>query len=89
MSRGLRDLGQWCRVHRHLPLKEQWHTLCQKVRGHHGYYGIAGNSHSVAAFTYWAARIWRKWLNRRGGKRLLNWARFYALLQRYPLPTSG
>jgi group II intron reverse transcriptase/maturase len=34
-SRSLSRVWEWCRTHRHLPLKEQWRTLVQKLRGHY------------------------------------------------------
>ena len=86
LSRSLRDIARWCRWHRHDPLEEQQRVLEQKLRGHYGYYGITGNSQSLAAFFHWTQRIWRKWLDRRGAKRRLTWAIFLRLLKRYPLP---
>jgi group II intron reverse transcriptase/maturase len=86
LSRGLREIARWCRRHRHEPLEEQQRVLGRKLRGHYGYYGITGNSWSLAAFYHWAKRIWRKWLDRRGAKRRLTWEAFSRLLARYPLP---
>jgi hypothetical protein len=37
-------LWQWCRESRHMPLRPQSRSLCQKVRRHFQYYGIRGNS---------------------------------------------
>jgi hypothetical protein len=34
LSRALRSIAQWCRLHRHAPLAEQHQTLVQKLRGH-------------------------------------------------------
>ena len=39
-SRALRTIAQWCRENRHRPVREQHHTLSQKLRGHFAYYGI-------------------------------------------------
>src|SRR5882724_2547311 len=44
LSRALKRVAQWCRLHRHHPIEEQQQTLAQKLRGHFGYYGITGTS---------------------------------------------
>ena len=43
-TRTVRTVARWCRNHRHRPIGEQHHALCQKLRGHFAYYGITGNS---------------------------------------------
>ena len=45
--RSLKSMAQWCREHRHLPIKEQWAALTAKLRGHFAYYGITGNIASL------------------------------------------
>ena len=85
-TRAFRAISEWCRRHRHAPLREQQAALRRKLSGHYGYYGITGNGRSLGCFYLAVQRFfWRKWLNRRGGKRL-NWACFARLLERYPLP---
>ena len=59
--------------------------LSQKLRGHFAYYGITGNSRSLAWFRFEVARCWRKWLNRRNRERSVDWNIFNRLLERYPL----
>ncbi len=49
-TRAVRTISQWCRFHRHDPIGEQHAVLCQKLRGHAGYYGITGNSPALARF---------------------------------------
>lgn len=88
MSRALRAIGDWCRMHRHRPVAEQQHTLSQKIRGHCAYYGITGNSHCLQEFRMCVEHHWHKWLNRRHRGRTLNWTKFYRLLERYPLPVA-
>ena len=39
----------WCRVNRHLPIKEQHVALARKLRGHDAYYGITGNARALDA----------------------------------------
>jgi RNA-directed DNA polymerase len=88
LSRALRSIAQWCRVHRHCPIGEQQQTLSQKLRGHFAYYGITGNAPALSAFRLWVVRCWRYWLNRRNRERTLTWDLFTRLLQRYPLPPA-
>jgi group II intron reverse transcriptase/maturase len=84
-SRALRCIGQWCREHRHEPLKEQWKALSQKLRGHYRYYGIVGNAWMLASFSYWVRAAWKKWLGRRNNH-YLTWERMYLYLRLFPLP---
>ncbi|MBW1723665.1 MAG: group II intron reverse transcriptase/maturase [Deltaproteobacteria bacterium] len=85
-TRALERIGQWCRVHRHLPVKEQHRVLVLKLRGHAQYYYIRGNSSAVARFYNEVRRRWHKWLNRRSQRSSMNWERFARLLKRYPFP---
>ena len=50
------------------------------------YFGVPGNSSSLAALRHWAERIWRKWLDRRSQRARVNWGRFRQILARFPLP---
>jgi RNA-directed DNA polymerase len=86
LSRAVRSIAQWCRTHRHLPVREQYTKLSQKVRGHYAYYGITANARALANFLAAVQRAWRKWLDRRNSRREMVWERFAKLLQRYPLP---
>lgn len=88
LRRSLKDISQWCRNNRHLPLAEQQHKLGQKLRGHFAYFGITGNSKALSSFRYAVSLIWRKWLSRRNRRRSLNWERFNCLQMRYPLPPA-
>ena len=87
-SRALRDIGQWCRRHRHWPVREQWAALSRKLRGHYAYYGITGNYPALHRFRHEAARRWRTWLNRRHRRRCVSWERFLRLSHTYPLPRA-
>lgn len=85
LSRALRQLAQWCRANRHLPVADQHAALSRKLRGHDAYYGITGNARALAVLRYWTERIWLKWLRRRSN-RPKPWSWMNALLKRYPLP---
>ncbi len=86
LVRSIQTIDQWCRENRHKPVREQWRKLCEKVRGHYGYYGITGNLRSVDNFRYHVHRCWQRWLNRRNRIRDFTWKKFHLLLERYPLP---
>ena len=88
LHRSLRNVGQWCRVSRHRPLREQHEALVRKVQGHFQYYGITGNGRMLNTFRFWVYVLWRKWLARRsrhvrGGKKGLD-----RCLRRFPLPNA-
>jgi group II intron reverse transcriptase/maturase len=87
-SRALRQVGDWCRRNRHLPVAEQQRMLGRKLRGHDAYYGITGNARALSRFRHEAKRRWHKWLNRRSRATRLNWSAFTRLLLRYPLPPA-
>jgi hypothetical protein len=86
LSRSLRTLSEWCRSHRHLPVREQHAQLTRKMRGHYAYYGITGNGSSLTRYWEGVKRIWKKWLGRRSQRAYFGWPTFVRLLGRYPLP---
>lgn len=85
-SRALKALNGWMSRARHVPLKQQAATLAAKLSGHFNYYGIRGNSKSIASFHHWACRLWKRWLGRRSQRATLNWTRYARILAKYPLP---
>ncbi len=86
-ARALKSVHDWCKSHRHLPIKAQHDYLVRVVRGHNAYYGLTGNGKRLEWFRYQVARTWRKWLLRRSRRRCLNWDRMNTILKRYPLPS--
>jgi len=88
LSRALKRVAQWCRLHRHHPIEEQQQTLAQKLRGHFGYYGITGNFEALKHFREQVVRVWRKWLGRRSQRACMTWDRMRQLLERNPLPRA-
>ena len=86
LSRSLRGIADWCRRHRHDPVRDQHRKLSQKMVGHYNYYGITGNWDRLSQYLYEVSRIWRKWLNRRTRPGTMPWKRFCQLLEHYPLP---
>lgn len=85
-GRALKFVVEWCRCHRHLPLRDQHEALRRKLLGHYNYYGITGNSSSLGKFLYQVQRVWCKWLNRRSRGNHMPWGKFNLLLWHYPLP---
>jgi RNA-directed DNA polymerase len=87
LSRTLNHVRHWCRLNRHRPLKEQHQHLCRVVRGHCNYYGVVGNSPSLARFRHEVQKAWHKWLSRRS-QRGMSWERFNELLRHFALPPA-
>jgi hypothetical protein len=85
LRRALKQVVLWCRANRHEPVIEQQRSLNLKLRGHYGYYGITGNFLALQGFWDEVRRVWRRWLDRRSQRARMNWPRFEALRQRYPL----
>lgn len=84
--RSLRAIAQWCRRHRHSPIREQHAVLSAKLRGHYAYYGLPGNGRALTSYWWAVGGIWRHWLDRRSQRGRMCWRRFALLLAHYPLP---
>jgi RNA-directed DNA polymerase len=87
LTRALHRIGDWCRRSRHLPVKEQWSVLTQKMRGHYAYFGIVGNLSALLRFSRGVYATWRRWLNRRSQRARVTWARMRSICTRYRLPS--
>ena len=88
-SRFARSIGRitdWCKVNRHLPVREQHAVLWKKMKGHFAYFGITGNQNALGRFYGAVREVWWKWLTRRSGasRRPFGW--LLTLLERMPLP---
>ena len=86
LSRALHRVRQWCRAHRHDPLRAQQKALAQKLRGHYGYFGVTSNYRALARFYGETRHAWRKWLSRRSNTGYVDWPHLLMLLERFPLP---
>ena len=86
LRRAIQNVADWCRRHRHLPVKVQHAALTRRIQGHFNYFGVNGNSRSLSLLVEEARRAWYKWLRRRSQQAHLNWEKFGALLKRLPLP---
>lgn len=76
-------------------LRHRWHTpvpqlgqwLRSVVQGWFNYHAVPGNMDSLNAFRSQVLRLWFRALRRRGQRRPLTWARFFALVRRW-LPSA-
>jgi group II intron reverse transcriptase/maturase len=87
LRRAIMAAAEWCRSHRHDPVKEQSAALARRLNGHYNYFGVNGNGRSMKMLFFCVKQVWKKWLSRRGQRRPLSWERFNGILQLYPLPT--
>lgn len=85
LRRALTAVADWCRRHRHEPVRAQHATLTRKLLGHFQYYGVNGNARSLSKLRDRVVAIWHKWLSRRS-QRGMTWERYKALLKALPLP---
>lgn len=79
----LKRTGDWIKRNRHLALNHLIHNLNAKLRGHYSYYGITFNSRMINNYYEAVKRVLFKWLNRRGGKHKLVWARYAQLVEEW------
>jgi group II intron reverse transcriptase/maturase len=86
LTRALEAIRAYCRDHLHDSLAEQHRVLCQKMRGHYGYFGRPGNSRSLKQFFEEVGKIWKKWLSRRSSKGVMSWKHMHLLEERFALP---
>jgi len=86
MRRSIQAAYDWCRRHRHLPVKEQHSALVRRATGHFNYFGVNGNGPSLSRFLHGVRRAWYFWLRRRSQKSRMTWERFAQLLSVFKLP---
>jgi group II intron reverse transcriptase/maturase len=88
LRRAVTAVADFCRRHRHKPVKEQHAGLKRRLVGHFNYFGVNGNIRSLVMLVHETQDIWRKWLRRRSQRTRLTWARFKAtILRAFPLPS--
>jgi group II intron reverse transcriptase/maturase len=86
LRRAIKAAAEWCRRHRHDPVKDQHAMLRSKLQGHYNYFAVNGNHAALAKLRFAVGCAWQKWLNRRSQRAKMWWPRFNELLRRYPLP---
>jgi RNA-directed DNA polymerase len=82
----LQRMMNWLKVSRHLPKKEFFKTLKQKLIGHYNYYYVRGNSRAVWSYYREVIKYAWKWLNRRSQRKSYTWARFRQVLEHVKVP---
>jgi group II intron reverse transcriptase/maturase len=78
-------LHKWIRQNMHAPIGELINKLNIKLRGHYNYYGLSHNYEKMLGFYRYATRELFKALNRRGGKKKMNWESFGKVMSYTPL----
>jgi RNA-directed DNA polymerase len=86
LRRAKQAIYDWCRRHRHQPVKAQHAALGRRLRGHFNYFGVNGNFPSLLRLVEATKRAWYKWWCRRSQRKRLTWERFPDLLRQMPLP---
>jgi group II intron reverse transcriptase/maturase len=85
-ARAVATVTDWCKRHRHQPMREQHARLSSMMRGHFAYYGITGNARRLTWYARQVVRVWKKWLSRCGGKGTFLSTRLSECLRQHPLP---
>ena len=85
LQRSLANLSDLMRRIRHLPVGVQAVNLNRVLRGHYGYYGIAGNFRALQKVHRFVERYWRKMLNSRSREGRVTWEIFHEIKERFPL----
>ncbi|MBL7113496.1 MAG: group II intron reverse transcriptase/maturase [Bacteroidales bacterium] len=76
MTKAVVSLSEFIKQNRHMKLNELISAINVKLRGHYSYYGYTFNFRGISRFYELICRSLFKWLNRRGGKPVLEWDRF-------------
>jgi group II intron reverse transcriptase/maturase len=85
LQRSMANLSDLMRRIRHLPVRVQVFNLNRALRGHYGYYGIAGNFRALQKVHRFVERYWRKMLNSRSREGSVTWEVFHKIKERFPL----
>ncbi len=76
---------KWLWQNMHIPTGELIKKLNMRLRGHYNYYGLSHNFKKMNGFYHYVERTLFRTLNRRGGKKKMNWESFGKLLMFNPL----
>jgi RNA-directed DNA polymerase len=85
-ARTVRRISEWCRAHRHEPIKDQHATLARKLRGHDAYYGVTGNGPALVRLRHCVRGVWQQWLSSRSWAATVTWEHMNRILRAFPLP---
>jgi group II intron reverse transcriptase/maturase len=84
----LKKLKEFLRENLNSNTEKVLKAVIKVMRGWINYHGISDNSKRVKAFICQCERALFKWMNRRGGKRGMNWKKFTQLLKRVQFPNT-
>ncbi|MBX3178685.1 MAG: group II intron reverse transcriptase/maturase [Candidatus Hydrogenedentes bacterium] len=83
----LAAMKEWLKENRaKMTTLELWQKVCEKLRGHYGYYGVTDNSRGIGRFHEAVKKLLYKWLNRRSQRKAMTWEKFNLMEGRFPLP---
>jgi hypothetical protein len=85
LRRALTHVQDLMRRMRHAPIREQADAINQVLRGHDGYYGIAGNIRALQRVHRAVERYWRKMLSSRSWHGEVRWEVFHRVKEQFPL----
>jgi group II intron reverse transcriptase/maturase len=85
LQAAIRDIGQWIKTNRDSKVRDLLSDLQQKVQGHGSYYGLRGNSESLANYFYEVSKRLFQWLNRRSQRRSYKWQGFNRLMAKFAI----
>jgi RNA-directed DNA polymerase len=86
LNRSMKSIWIWCRDNRHEPVKEQYKSLCAKLRGHFQYFGIIGNYKQLEQLHKHAEKAWKYWLSRCSRTSYISWEKFEHYREVFPFP---
>ena len=85
LRRSIGKLQDKMREIRHWKIEEQIKCINRILRGHYNYYGMGGNSLSLACIYYVARRFWRTMLSSRSHKGYVTWDLFERIIKKFPI----
>jgi RNA-directed DNA polymerase len=86
LTRTLKELRQYLKENSSQETKLVLKRVNRIVKGWTNYHAISDNQRMVSCFILLCKHILFNWLNRRGGKRKINWSKFTMLLKRIGYP---
>jgi len=82
LRKALLNFKEWIKENRSNKTSKIIETLNRKLRGYFNYYGIIGNSKSLATYFNYVKMILHKWLNRRSQRKSYTYKQFNLLVKR-------
>jgi RNA-directed DNA polymerase len=83
LTKSITQTEAWIKENRHRKLQELIKELNVKMRGHYNYYGITFNNKGIHSFYIQIRNKLHNWLNRRGGKTVWTWEKYFLLIDKW------